>query len=99
MIGVCEVKGGFFRCKQAGAARCIYCGRPFCTQHGVILEDGQEICSRKSCVAKREDLVVHLAYKAVVDERNQTRRCGLDGCKAGMTGEGGSSPGFFCEKH
>ena len=99
MIGICGVKSGFFRCKEPGSARCIYCGRPFCSQHGVIQEDGQEICSRKYCMAKREDLIVHLAYKAVVDERNQTRKCGRESCRAAMTGECVRCRGFFCDRH
>ena len=63
------------------------------------MEDGREICSRKYCVAKREDLVVHLAYKGVVDKRNQSRRCGLEGCRSEMTGECVRCRGFFCDRH
>ena len=100
MIGsICEVKSGFRSCKEQSVARCIYCGRPFCAQHGVIQEDGQEICSRKECVAKRDDLVVHLAYKAAVAERNQTKHCGVAGCNFQMTGECIRCGGFFCERH
>ncbi len=99
MIAICEVKSGFFRCKSPSVGRCIYCGRPFCAEHGVIQADGQEICSRKECVDKRDDLVVHLAYKAAVEERNLTRHCGVESCRAEMTGECVRCHGVFCDRH
>mgnify|MGYP001553395265 CR=1 FL=1 len=68
-------------------------------QHGVIQDDGQEICNRKECVAKKEDLLVHLAYKAAVAERNATRHCGIETCGAQAKGECIRCGGFFCDRH
>jgi hypothetical protein len=98
-IGTCQIKKGLFSCARDAAGVCIYCGRPFCESHGVRLEDGQEICSRRFCVAKRDDLVVHLAYKEAVSKRNEQRQCGLDGCAHVVAGRCVRCSGYFCGKH
>jgi len=94
----CEIKTGLFRCKAEAVAYCQYCGRPFCRQHGTVVGD-QEVCARKFCVAKREDLVKHLAYKAVVDRRNEAQLCGLDSCDRGTHGQCVRCKGHFCSLH
>lgn len=95
----CEVKRGLFRCEAQSAGVCQYCGRPFCERHGVRLDDGQEVCSRRFCVAKREDLVVHLAYKEAVGVRNEQRQCGIDACLYPVSGRCVRCSGYFCGKH
>ncbi len=97
---VCQVKGRFFRCGYASViGLCQYCGRLFCAKHGEILDDGQEVCSRKFCVAKRDDLVVHLVYKDAVQRRNDAGRCGFEGCNAALGAECMRCKGSFCELH
>ena len=78
---------------------CQYCGRPFCPKHGQRQADGQEICSRRFCIAKRDDLVVHLVYKDVVDARNETEKCGIDGCNNAIGGQCIRCRGFYCGRH
>jgi hypothetical protein len=95
----CEVKTGLFRCKQASTGRCQYCGRPFCARHGEVHDDGQEICSRRFCIEKRDDLVKHLVYKDIVDRLNQEDLCGIEDCGASPSGQCVRCRGFFCARH
>jgi hypothetical protein len=96
----CTVKGGLFGgCKELAIALCQYCGRPFCAQHGEILPDDQQVCSRKNCVAKRLDLEQHLVYKEVVAGRNQRRQCGVEGCEFPPIGQCSRCQGYFCADH
>jgi hypothetical protein len=96
---LCQVQTGFFKCKEQPVGICQYCGRAFCARHADLLEDGQEVCSRKFCVAKRQDLAKHLAYKDVVVARNETRQCGIEGCDRGVQGQCSRCKGFFCGRH
>jgi hypothetical protein len=96
----CEVKGGLFRCRSEAVAYCQYCGRPFCAEHTTVRGgEGKEVCSRKFCVAKWDDLQKHLVYKAAVDERNAASACGIDGCGAGTQGQCVRCKGHFCAQH
>jgi hypothetical protein len=93
----------FSKCGGETATVCQYCGRAFCERHGVVFEDGdgvrQEVCSRKECVAKRDDLDRHMAYKAFVAARNKVRACGLEDCSAEMAAQCVRCKGLFCEDH
>ncbi len=95
----CRVKRGLFSCKTDATAVCQYCGRPFCPSHGVVLEDGQEVCSRKFCVAKRQDLEEHVVYRTVAQERNRSRLCGISGCENEIRGECARCNALFCRRH
>ena len=96
----CELKSGLFAtCRAAAAGLCQYCGRPFCDRHGVVLDDDQQVCSRKVCAAKREDLVRHMEYKALAEERNEAERCGLTGCNAAIGAQCVRCQAYFCPVH
>ena len=95
----CQVRKVLFRCWTEPAGTCQYCGRSFCARHGERLEDGQEVCSRKFCVAKRHDLVRHLAYNEIVSARNEARCCGLEGCERTLAGQCSRCRGLFCSRH
>lgn len=95
----CAIKGFLSSCGDDATGMCVYCGRTFCAKHGVILEEGEEVCSRKNCVAKREDLAVHLVYKAVVLERNRGRLCGLEACGEQFVSQCTRCRGYFCTSH
>ena len=101
LISKCEIKGGLFtrECGGDAAGLCQYCGRPFCRKHGEKQADGQEICSRRFCIAKRDDLVVHLVYKDAVLARNDAERCGVAGCNGALAGQCIRCRGFFCIQH
>ncbi len=99
----CEIKEGliskFSGCKEKPIGLCIYCGRAFCANHGVVQDDKQEICSRKNCVAKKEDLLVHLAYKATMAVENERGLCGVPSCNVKPDGQCGRCKAFFCLRH
>jgi len=97
--GACELKRLVRRCTRPAAGTCQYCGRAFCSDHGVVLDDGQEICSRSRCQRKRVDLEKHLRYKAFVRHRNVERQCGVPGCQATPAGQCSRCRGFFCSRH
>jgi hypothetical protein len=95
----CAIKGFLSSCGDDATAQCVYCGRAFCAKHGVVLEEGEEICSRKNCVAKREDLARHLVYKEVVLERNRGKLCGLEVCGGQFASQCTRCRGYFCAQH
>jgi len=96
---VCELRRLVGRCGRPVAGTCQYCGRAFCSGHGALLGDGQEICSRSRCQHKRVDLERHLLYKAFVRERNAGGRCGMPGCESGPSGQCSRCRGFYCGRH
>ena len=99
----CEIKEGFFSkfsgCKGTPAGLCIYCGRAFCAEHGEVRGAGEEICIRKNCIAKRDDLVVHMQYREQVEARNQTNSCGVTECQHPPDGQCGRCRAYFCLNH
>ena len=96
---VCQLKRGLLSCSGEAAGLCQYCTRLFCSRHGVVLEDGQEVCSRRFCVAKRNDLAKHLLYKEAVLLRNEASACGMEGCKRHLGGRCARCNGYFCGHH
>lgn len=95
----CQLKNGLFGCGADRVGMCVYCGRLFCARHGVLQEDGSEVCARKECEAKRVELVVHLAYKDAVLDRNLTRMCGLETCDKAIEAQCARCKGYFCLGH
>jgi hypothetical protein len=95
----CQVKNFLSTCGDESVGVCIYCGRPFCERHGAVLEEGQEICSRKQCVAKREDLSRHLVYRDAVASLNNARHCGELGCGDELAAQCIRCKGLFCLHH
>lgn len=98
-LGRCQVKSGLFKCGDAASGMCVYCGRHFCERHGVIRDLGEEICDSKNCVAKREDLQRHLAYKESVAGFNRQRICGLEVCEEEWASQCSRCKGYFCSGH
>jgi len=82
------VGGRFSRCRNAARQVCQYCGRAFCEVHAYHVADHDAVCARKRCQAKHDDLVLHMQYKARVNERNRAGLCGIEDC--------GPHPGFEC---
>ncbi|MEX0786600.1 MAG: hypothetical protein WD939_08195 [Dehalococcoidia bacterium] len=99
MVSACETSSFLRKCRLPGIAVCQYCGGSFCDQHGDRHNDGQEICSRKMCQRKKGDLERHVAYKAVVDERNERRLCGDPECAEAPAGQCSKCRGLFCVGH
>lgn len=100
MMTPCRIRRRvFFACGSKTRGVCQYCGRSFCENHGVVLDDGQEICNRKTCVSKREDVARHLVYKREVQGRNQRRLCGDEGCETTPLSQCSRCKGLFCRSH
>jgi hypothetical protein len=97
--GACELRRLVRRCTRPAAGTCQYCGRAFCSDHGILVDDGQEICGRSRCQHKRVDLEKHLRYKAVVRQRNADGQCGVPGCQTRPGGQCSRCRAFFCDRH
>ncbi len=96
----CQLKrNALLGCGKPRAGTCQYCGRSFCAAHGDLLDDGQEICARPRCQAKKSDLSAHEAYRAAVFEKNRAGRCGEAPCEELYQGTCSKCVGFFCEAH
>ena len=96
---VCQVKGVLTACGAVATAQCVYCGRAFCPKHGAVMDDGYEVCARKPCTTKKQELQLHLAYKSAVLERNLQRLCGLDVCEIDIQVQCNRCRGYFCVRH
>lgn len=99
LVSACEISELLRRCRQPGVAVCQYCGRSFCEEHGGRGNDGQEICSRRACQQKKADLARHVAYRALVQERNERKLCGDPGCERTLTGQCSKCRGYYCLGH
>jgi len=95
----CQLGRVFRRCPHAPSAICQYCGRDFCPEHGQRLANGDEICSRSICQAKRADLEAHLAYREAALRRSGRGFCAEDGCAEPRWGQCSKCEALFCEQH
>lgn len=86
-------------CGSRATAQCVYCGRPFCPRHGEAMPDGYEVCTRKNCVAKKEELALHLMYKESVFLRNREWLCGIEVCVREVATQCRRCRGYFCRVH
>ena len=86
-------------CGAAATAQCVYCGRAFCPKHGEIMADNYEVCTRKACVIKKNDLQVHMTSKSTVLEYNLQRICGIDVCESEIQVQCNRCKGYFCAQH
>ena len=95
----CQVKGMLTACGAKATAQCVYCGRTFCSKHGEIMKDSYEVCTRKICVTKKQDLQVHMLYKDAVLQRNLERLCGIEACDTALQVQCNRCKGYFCSSH
>ena len=95
----CQIKGKLTLCRARATAQCVYCGRAFCSRHGEVMADAYEVCSRKPCVEKKQELRTHLLYKQAVLERNLLRLCGVTVCQDHIQVQCNRCKGYFCAAH
>ncbi len=85
MDAICTHKsGGFLRkrsCGVAASGQCVYCGEPFCDEHGIHGEEYHEVCVRESCKAKYDDLFHHRDWVARQQHANIEGRCAAEECE------------------
>jgi hypothetical protein len=65
----------------------------------VLLEEHQQVCFRKPCVAKRDDLAAHTVHREAVRSRNLARQCGIEGCDGGIETQCRPCRGYYCVRH
>lgn len=82
--GTCTFRlGGPLRRRNCGvepAGQCVYCGAPFCSDHGVLGEDYYQICHRDRCQTKRQDIADHKTWVARHYHDNLAGYCAAEGC-------------------
>ena len=97
---ICQLRRSrFSRCAEPSTDSCQYCGSRFCTVHTHFRELHDAVCTRKTCVAKHEDLVVHSQYKQRVGPRTTAGLCGVEDCGPHPPYECSLCHGLFCGKH
>ena len=78
----CEHRGWVMGCRQPLSGQCQYCARGFCAEHGERFGEGEEVCVRGSCQAKKADLERHLVFLTVARARNREGLCGIPDCQS-----------------
>lgn len=96
---VCQLGGRFSHCSRPAVDTCQYCGKPFCDAHTYVLEGLDAVCTHKHCVAKLDDVRVHLQYRSRVFERNRAGLCGCESCGPHPSFECSLCTGSFCDSH
>jgi len=97
----CEFGGGLFRpsCGREAVAECVYCGQPFCADHGERGPDYTDACNRKSCAAKARDVADHLDWKRRSEPANRISVCAHQGCQERMHHACSRCRLLFCAAH
>lgn len=79
--------GGFIirrSCGNAATGQCVYCAEHFCGEHGTHGEDYYEVCRRRKCRAKWEDLAAHKEWVARHYHDNLAGYCAADECEEAL---------------
>lgn len=97
----CTYGGGFLRrgCGREAVTDCVYCGRPFCGEHGERGDQYMDVCARKHCRRKREDLDAHTVWRARVETANRVSVCADETCEARMRHACSRCTLLFCAEH
>lgn len=84
--GTCTYGGGILRrsCGEPASGLCVYCGEPFCSEHGQRHPDYHEICVRPECQDKYNDVQHHRVWIEQQRPRNDLSMCAQDGCDERM---------------
>lgn len=99
--GACTIGGGFLRraCGAKPIGQCVYCGAPFCEQHGELGPDYHEVCIRPHCQAKFADVRGHREWIDAHRAPNRVSICAEDGCTERMQHLCQRCQLRFCEDH
>jgi hypothetical protein len=97
----CTFSRGFLRgsCGESSDGQCVYCGEPFCNEHGIHGEDYAQICNRPKCRAKYDDVQAHQEWILRVRAANDVMVCAIEGCRERMQHECGRCRLQFCIQH
>lgn len=99
--GTCTSGGGFLRrgCGAPPIGQCVYCGSPFCVDHGELGVDYHEVCSRTSCRRRYADVQSHRSWIEARAPRNETAMCAEDACMDRMEHQCQRCRLRFCDAH
>ncbi|MEX2230103.1 MAG: hypothetical protein WEB13_10750 [Dehalococcoidia bacterium] len=99
--GPCAHGGGFLRraCGRPAVGQCVYCGERFCADHGLRGEDYIEVCDRRACRAKLDDVHSHLRWRDTAAQSNRLSVCAQDECGDRMEHRCQRCRLMFCETH
>jgi hypothetical protein len=97
----CRFGRGFIRggCGNDASGQCVYCGDPFCGEHGVHCEDYLEICDRPKCRAKLDDVQSHQDWVRLVRAVNDLEICAIEECRLPMQDQCARCRLIFCIGH
>jgi len=97
----CSFSKGFLRgsCGLEATGQCVYCGEPFCDDHGTHGEDYLEVCNRPKCRAKFDDVQTHQEWIRRVRAANSVSICAIEGCQTRMQHGCGRCRLIFCNDH
>lgn len=93
------VRYRILRCRNTPVAVCVYCGRPFCRDHGRFLPNEATVCTHPACVRRLTEIEEFKVYKAAAQDRNLTGACGHASCSAPVWGQCSRCRNLFCEDH
>jgi hypothetical protein len=86
-------------CGREAITSCVYCGEPFCANHGDRGPDFQDVCHRRPCSAKKEDLEVHVQWRRQVSAANNVSMCAQPECAERMRHSCSQCRLLFCDEH
>jgi hypothetical protein len=95
----CELGRRPLGCRRRLAGQCQYCARGFCEAHGECFGDGEEVCYRDACQAKKRDLAEHLRFRDAALERNRAGACGEPDCPHPLTRDCQRCRAQYCGAH
>ena len=97
----CGFGSGFLRrgCARDAITDCVYCGRPFCEQHGERAEDYMDVCAGKRCSEKLRDLRAHTEWRSRVSAANRVSVCAVEDCAERMRHQCSRCRMLFCREH
>lgn len=86
-------------CCRDALAICVYCGAPFCDEHGERHADYVDVCSRRRCRQKYTD--VHAHHESIEQRRyaNRVSVCANEGCQERMRHRCSRCLLDFCVEH
>lgn len=97
----CTYPTGMLRraCGRDGVTSCVYCGEPFCEVHGDRGADYQDVCHRRACAAKQQDLETHTSWRRHVAIANEISICAELECGERMRFSCSQCRLLFCDVH
>ena len=97
----CGFGSGLLRrgCGRAAVSDCVYCGRPFCAEHGERAENYTDVCAGKRCREKLQDLRAHAQWRERASASNRVSVCAIEECAERQRHQCSRCRLLFCRDH